>query len=106
MQSKQTDLFMNNRVFIWTALATGMILLVPFVVQLMIGTGLDGTGFNWHLSDFIVMGTLVFGTGSLFILVARRINKKYRIGVALAFVLAFLWIWAELAVGVFTNLGS
>ncbi len=61
---------------------------------------------NWSLGDFVVMGTLIFGTGSFFVLIARKINKKYRIALGIVFTLAFLWVWAELAVGVFTNLGS
>lgn len=61
---------------------------------------------SWDMTDFIVMGAMVFGTGSLFVLAARMISKKYRIIVGIALLLAFLWLWAELAVGVFTNWGS
>jgi len=51
------------------------------------------------------MGTLIFGMGSLYALVARRV-RKHRFIIGGVFVLTFLWLWAELAVGVFTNWGS
>ena len=40
------------------------------------------------------------------IAVARRKTHKHRLIVAGLFVIAFLTIWAELAVGIFTDLGS
>jgi hypothetical protein len=61
---------------------------------------------NWTLGDFIVMGILLFGTSSAFVLTARKSNKKYRAAIGIAFLIVFLWLWAELAVGVFTNWGS
>ena len=91
---------MQNRVFAWIALVTVLILLIPLIAMQFTRQ------VNWTLSDFIVMGTLLFGTGSMFVLTARRINKKYRFAVGVAFAIALLWLWAELAVGVFTNWGS
>lgn len=61
---------------------------------------------NWTLSDFIVMGILILGISSLFVLVAKMTPKKYRTIIGIGFLLAFLWLWAELAVGIFTNWGS
>ncbi len=76
----------------------------------MMKTNDPGSGFeiiNWGLFDFIVMGFMIFGTGSMFVLIARRVQKKsHRIVLAIAFLLGFLWLWAELAVGVLTNWGS
>jgi len=103
MNTKQTNILMQNKVFAWIALGAGAILLMPLALQLAIGTGVDGQGFNWQPVDFIVMGAILFGTGFVFVLVTRKINKKYRIAIGLAFLLVFLWLWAELAVGVFTN---
>lgn len=97
---------MQNKIFVWIALGTLVILIIPLALQLTIGTGVDGLGFNWQPVDFVVMGTIFFSTGSIFVLVARRISKKYRIAIGIAFLIAFLWLWAELAVGIFTNWGS
>ena len=43
---------------------------------------------------------------ALFVLVARKLPRKYWIATGVVFAAAFLYVWAELAVGVFTNLGS
>ena len=59
----------------------------------------------WTISDFIIAGVLLFGTGALFVLTARRI-RKYRFAIGILFLTALLYVWAELAVGIFTNLGS
>ena len=60
----------------------------------------------WGVLDFAVMGILIFVTGSLFVPICRRMSggKKYLAGGMV--LLTFLFIWAELAVGVFTRLGS
>lgn len=90
---------MQNKVFIWLALATGLILLVPLIAMQFTDE------VAWTFSDFAVMGALIFGTGSVFVLLARR-TRKHRIAIGLVLLAAFLWLWAELAVGIFTNWGS
>ncbi len=103
---KTMKFIMRNSVFAWLALATCLILFVPLVLQLTIGTGVDGQGFNWRLGDFVVMGALIYGAGSIYILVARKLARKYWLALGIVATLAFLYVWAELAVGIFTNLGS
>lgn len=100
MKTKNDDLILQNKVFLWVAAVTGLILLIPFVAMQFTNQ------VDWSIGDFVVMGILLFGIGSSFILSARYINKKYWPIVGAAFLLAFLYIWAELAVGIFTNLGS
>ncbi|MFU8895736.1 MAG: hypothetical protein ACNA8J_05065 [Gammaproteobacteria bacterium] len=62
--------------------------------------------------DIIMRGSgfaglaLLLGMGSLFVLLARKMPRKYRWVVGGLVAAAFLYLWAELAVGVFTNLGS
>ncbi len=89
----------RNRVFGWIALATGLVLLVPLLAMQL------SSGVVWTAADFVAMGVLVFGMASLFVLTARRV-RRYRALVAVLFGAAFLYAWAELAVGIFTDLGS
>ena len=91
---------LQNSVFIWIALATGAVLLIPLIAMQFT------TEVNWDATDFIVMGSLLFGIASLYVLVARRAPWKHRWLIGAMFITAFLFLWAELAVGVFTSLGS
>jgi hypothetical protein len=100
MKSELANLVLDNKVFAWIAVATALLLLIPLVAMQFTGE------VNWTSGDFVVMGALLFGTGSLFVLVARRVERKYWVAVGFVVGVAFLYLWAELAVGVFTNWGS
>lgn len=90
----------QNRIFAWIAVLTGAVLLVAL-------TAMQFTNeVAWTASDFAVFGTLLFGIASLFVLAARRIPQKHRLLTGGVFLALFLYAWAELAVGVFANLGS
>jgi hypothetical protein len=57
---------------------------------------------NWTLSDFIVAGVLLLGTGLLCELVLRKVRKtKHRIALCIGILLVLAVIWIELAVGLF-----
>jgi hypothetical protein len=72
------------------AIATALLLLVPLIAR-----------WPWSLSDFIVAGALLFGSGVVFELVANRIaNTTYRIAVGLAVASALILVWINLAVGI------
>lgn len=61
----------------------------------------------WTGSDFLVMGALLALLGlaiELVMRLARNARTRF-VGAGLA-VLAFLWVWAELAVGIFTSWGT
>lgn len=100
MKQQTGNLLFRQAVFIWIAFATLAILLVPFVAMQFT------SDVRWDATDFIVMGALLFGMGSLYVLAARKKLRKHRMFLGILFVATFLYIWAELAVGVFTNLGS
>jgi len=100
MIARTHDPVARNSVFAWIALGTGLLLLIPLIAMQFTPEVV------WTASDFLVMGILVFAMASLFVLLARRVNRRRRVLVALGCVAVFLWIWAELAVGVFTNWGS
>jgi len=62
---------------------------------------------HWTLLDFGVAGSLLFGSALVYELATRNMTTpKYRVAVGFAVMAALLYLWAELAVGIFTNWGS
>lgn len=100
MKQKKNDVISRNSIFGWIAMATVGLLLIPFTAMQV------SPAVRWDEVDFITMGLLIFGMGSFFVLAARKVARKHRLLIGMMFLAAFLYIWAELAVGVFTNLGS
>jgi hypothetical protein len=98
---------MQRKHVVRPAVGTLLILLIPLTLQLTIGTGVDGQGFNWKLNDFVVIGALLFITGLLIEYVLTKFPaQKHRLVAVGLIILGFLWLYAELAVGIFTNWGS
>ncbi len=57
---------------------------------------------NWSLSDFVVIGVLLLGTGFTYELVARKMKTTtHRVILGLLLLVALLLIWVDLAVGIF-----
>ncbi len=100
MNNKSHPILMRNSVFIWIALATAALLLLPAAAMHF------SNEMKWGAMDFALMGLLIFGSASAFVITARQIPKKYWFILGAACAVLFLFIWAELAVGIFTNLGS
>jgi len=99
MIEKKKDIFSQNKIFIWIAAATSFILLIPLIAMQF------SDQVVWTPFDFIAAGILLFGTGSVFVFTTRKIIK-YRVALSILFLTALVYVWAELAVGIFTNLGS
>lgn len=76
------------------ALGTAALLLIPVLGH-----------WPWTASDFIIAGMLIFVTGNIIDLVRRKAGK-YKVAAIVTVMFLFAWLWAELAVGVFTNWGS
>lgn len=94
---------MQKKNIIRIAIVTGVILLIPLMLQLMIGTGVDGQGWNWKPGDFLVIGILLFSAGLAIDFAARKItNPTHRIFAIIAIIATFLLIWA----GMVHNIGE
>ena len=86
--------------FKYVAAATLGLLLIPFIASLVTPE------VNWSVMDFVIMGSLIFITGSTLLITFRYIKRPARFITAGLGLCAFLYLWVELAVGVFFNLGS
>jgi uncharacterized membrane protein YgdD (TMEM256/DUF423 family) len=77
-------------------LGTGAILLVPFVAMRFTRE------VNWAAFDFLVAGVLLAGSGSLYVLLTRKLRTPIqRRAVGGGLLLTLMLLWAELAVGIF-----
>ncbi|MGI8905207.1 MAG: hypothetical protein ACR2IE_01810 [Candidatus Sumerlaeaceae bacterium] len=93
MQNKAV--FVQNKRLIGIMFAATCLLLVPAVAMQITSE------VAWGAGDFVVAGALLFGTGLLFELAARREgNVAYRAAVGVALATALLLVWANLAVGI------
>ncbi|MCK0124483.1 hypothetical protein MWU76_08720 [Gelidibacter sp. F2691] len=92
----------SNKRLLSLLFGAGIILLIFAVLQLTIGTGVDGKGFNWKLNDFVICGFLLFGTAFLCEFVLRKVKtQKLRLLICIVILLTFALIWIDLAVGIF-----
>jgi hypothetical protein len=88
-------MIMQNKRLIGIVLTVALLLLIPLVAMQFTDE------VNWSLSDFVVMGFLLLGTGLMCELVMRKVNKiKYRIAICGALLAVLVIIWIELAVGI------
>jgi hypothetical protein len=90
----------TRRLSAW-AIIVGIILMIPLVAMQFTDE------VAWTLLDFVTAGSLLFGSALVYELATRSmITTKYRVAVGVAVMAALLYLWAELAVGIFTNWGS
>ena len=86
----------QNKRFAGILLTVTVLLLIPLVAMRFT------TEVNWTLSDFVVAGILLFGTGLLCELVLRTVTKtEYRFALCAALLTALVLVWIEIAVGIF-----
>lgn len=72
------------------------LLLIPLIAMQFVD------GMVWDTTDFIVMGGLLFISGLLYMLLSRVVKSTtQKVIVGTVVFLAFLLIWADLAVGIF-----
>lgn len=79
------------------ALATALLLLIPAAAMQFT------TEVSWGPGDFVVAGILVFAAGSITVLGLRKVRSfGHRAALVFGVAFALAWVWAELAVGVFS----
>ncbi|SFI56511.1 hypothetical protein SAMN05421638_0017 [Kaistella treverensis] len=101
---KTLETFEKNSNKRLVGLLVGVAAILSFfaILQVTIGTGIDGQGFNWKLDDFVVIGGLLLGTALLIEFVLRKVKtRNMRILICTLVLLAFVLIWIDLAVGIF-----
>ncbi len=92
---------MDNKILLWLAAVTVAILAIPLIAMQFTSE------VDWKLFDFLIMGGLILAMASLFVIFTRKSRSTSdRIVIGISFLLVALYIWAELAVGIFTHLGS
>lgn len=94
------EILQQKTAFAWVLLITCCLLFIPLVVMQF------SNEVHWAFSDFVIMGALLLVVGSSLILLARKLSKKQFQLAAIVVLLGFIYVWAELAVGVFFSLGS
>ena len=85
----------GGKQFLRVVLGTAAILLVPLVAMQFTRE------VNWTAVDFVVAAVLLAGTGMLFELAKAKLrSRKSRLIAVAAIGFCFLFVWAELAVGI------
>lgn len=100
MITQKNSTLLRGAAFGWAAFVACSLLLIPLIAMQF------SQEIRWSPADFAVMGLLIFGTSSIFIISARLLPRRYWAAAAITCSATFLLIWAELAVGVFTSIGS
>lgn len=89
-------MIMQNKRLVGIMTAVTLLLMIPFVAMQFTSE------VDWSLSDFVIMGVLLYGTGLLCELVLRKVKKMQHRLIICGLILAALFLlWAELAVGIF-----
>lgn len=74
---------------------TGLLLLIPFIAMQFTNEVV------WTLSDFIIAGTFLFGTGLAYKLIIRKSgNVSYRLAIGFALFTGLFLLWVNGAVGI------
>lgn len=89
-----------DKALIWIMGTAGVLFLIPLVAMQFTSE------VNWDETDFIVWAILLFAAGSACLWVSRKVPRNRWLPAGALIALLFFYIWAELAVGIFTNLGS
>jgi hypothetical protein len=94
------EMLKTKTAFVWLVAGTCLLLLIPFFAMQF------SREVYWTIFDFMAMGALLLLVGCLLIFLARKFSSKKFLFLAIVVLLVFLYVWAELAVGIFFSFGS
>jgi hypothetical protein len=101
MTTKTNPGKLPGTVVVRPAIGTALILLIPVIAMQF------SEEWDWRAPDFIIIGTLLFSAGLVYELLIRKVaSRKHRLAYTALLVATVMLLWAELAVGIFTTLGS
>ena len=87
---------MKNKRFTGILLTIAVLLCIPLIAMQFTNEVV------WTLSDFIIAGILLLGTGIVIEVVARNVkSRNARFGMIIGILFLLLLVWAEMAVGIF-----
>jgi len=87
---------MQNKRLITILLISLFLLLIPLIAMQFTNE------VNWTISNFIIAGSLLFGTGLISEIIMRKIkNINFKLALLGATLIIVILIWIELAVGIF-----
>lgn len=90
----------RDNALIWIASTACILFTVPLVAMQFTSE------VSWDETDFLVWGLLLFVAASVCLLAIRKLPRSKWLGAGMLIGVLFVYVWAELAVGIFTNLGS
>ena len=82
---------------------TALLFTIPLVLLAIPLVAMQFTNeIQWKLSDFVLMGILLFGTAFLCEMVLRKVKTtKNRLIICAGILLGLVLLWMEMAVGIF-----
>ena len=87
---------MKNKRFMGILLAVAVLLCIPLIAMQFTNEVV------WTLSDFIIAGILLLGTGIVIEVVVRNMKEKTtKITMIIGTFIVLFLVWAEMAVGIF-----
>jgi hypothetical protein len=99
MRAKNISLLSNH--LVQSVLGISFVLLIPLAAMQF------SDDVNWGREDFIAIAILLYGATLIYELFIRKLRtKNQRLIAGVLVVLLVLYLWAELAVGIFTHWGS
>ena len=90
-----TNIITPNKNILRIVVVTALILLIPLVAMQF------SNDVNWGIEDFVMMSILLMGAGLAFDFTMRKTaHLTHRAVIGGGLLIAFLLVWAQLAVGI------